>query len=175
MEGKVAEIFGDITFKLIKIPKEWNIKEDKNSGSLIGLSCWNILYSEYILNTNHIDKKKFNKRDRFGFNINNSENISHTDSYDSEILDDPDVTYVSGKLKNKYSIVLHDFKIPIKLVSIHNDVKYRFENINNLISSELGDDSKIYALPKLVSTYNMEHQNDDMNDESIYFAILRCF
>ncbi|GMM42620.1 hypothetical protein DAHU10_035300 [Hanseniaspora uvarum] len=165
MEGKVAEIFGDITFKLIKIPKEWNIKEDKNSGSLIGLSCWNILYSEYILNTNHIDKKKFNKRDRFGFNINNSENLSHTDSYDSEILDDPDVTYVSGKLKNKYSIVLHDFKIPIKLVSIHNDVKYRFENINNLISSELGDDSKIYALPKLVSTYNMEHQNDDMNDD----------
>lgn len=164
MESKNPDMFGDITFKLIKIPKEWSIKESKGNPSMIGLSCWNISYSEYILNTNHVNAMKSNKRNRFGFNINN-ENLNHTESYESDILDDPDVNYVTGKLKDKYSIVLHDFKIPVKLVSIHNDTKYRFENINSLISNELGDDGRIYALPKLVSTYNMDYQHDDMNEE----------
>ncbi|KAL6930707.1 uncharacterized protein HGUI_04012 [Hanseniaspora guilliermondii] len=164
MESKTPDMFGDITFKLIKIPKEWNIKEDKNNPSMIGLSCWNISYSEYILNTNHLNAKKSIKRNRFGFNINN-ENLTHTDSYESDILDDPDVNYVTSKLKDKYSIILHDFKIPIKLVSIHNDAKYRFENINNLINNELGDDGRIYALPKLVSSYNIDYHHDDMNDD----------
>lgn len=164
MESKNPDLFGDVTFKLIKIPKEWSIKEDKGHPSMIGLSCWNISYSEYILNTNHVNARNFKKRNRFGFNIN-KESLNHTESYESDIMDDPDVNYVTGKLKEKYSIVLHDFKIPIKLVSIHNDAKYRFENINNLISNELGDDGRIYALPKLVSIYNMDYQQDDVNED----------
>ncbi|XBW34984.1 hypothetical protein QEN19_000549 [Hanseniaspora menglaensis] len=171
--GKRSEAYGDLTFKLIKVPKSWNIKADKINNSITGLGSLNVFYSEYVLsnakNKNLNSERLSNgvKRNVQGYQITNNpldvcsnySGLSETDFSEDNI----------SILKEKYLIVTHDFQVPIRMISINNDYKYRLENINSLIDNQ-ADIGRIYALPILYSTgfyndFNSPNKNNGNNDE----------
>lgn len=159
-EGKRSELYGDLNFKLIKVPKSWNIPADKTNTNITGLGSLNVFYSEYVpTNTNSssdsVNTTNFEKRTRQGFQITNNVNDRYNNFLGSPGVDEPGDSTV--KLKEKYRVITHDFQIPIRLISLNNDHKYSFENISNLISEEKTD-GRIYALPVLNS----------INDSSMY-------
>ncbi|OBA27425.1 hypothetical protein HANVADRAFT_48398 [Hanseniaspora valbyensis NRRL Y-1626] len=160
--SRVSESYGDLTFKLIKVPKSWNVPIENDNHNISGLGSLNVYYSEYVPTAvtssagSSGEKSNGVKRNVHGFKITNNPNDmnnNYSGVPDVELPNDS-----TAKLKDKYRVITHNFQIPIRMISLNNDHKYRFENINTLIADEKSD-GRIYALP-ILSSMNFFNENN---------------